>query len=316
MIKKVFAKVKKIVSDKKKMLFPSGMANKKLIMIGATAVAIFVMVGIVVVAAHCETERHSFLNKNKNGHMLKNYSVGQSSDSFVLPEDAAKSGELAIVVSDIDSAKTDIQGIATKNGGVVYSSYMAYASENIKNGSVVVQIPSANFDAAFSDLKKIGKQVIQESIKQIPTRNSIIYPQPAAESQIAKDSVANRADEIAIAPVPTYPQAVQNKGYIKIIFADYNNRKSINVGSILGVGYQGQNMRDNMWVVLAIKSIVLVVLIAIIVIVAKRIITNLQKIKRINHVAKPAVKHVVHIVKRATKTKKRVAKATVKTKKK
>jgi hypothetical protein len=280
--------------------------------------------------------------------MAKHYPVSVQSNNgneFVLPQDAAKSGEIAIVVNDLDSAKNNVQNIAVKNGGIVYDTFIAYASNKIKSGSIVIQIPKANFDATLSDLEKIGSQVVQESARQIPAANQIIYPQaqPMAETldnsgNVPKanltpnSNVTNGAAAVAtdqgvnnsvIAPTPIvmpiypYPQIAQDKGYIKVIFADYGQISNANagavseanIGNVLGVGYGGQNMRDNIWVVLAIKSIVLIVLIWVIVMIARRIIVNLQKIKR-------SKKSVTPIVKQLTKNRRRIIKMAVKVKRK
>ena len=122
------------------------------------------------------------------------------------------------------------------------------------------------------------------------------------ENSTVNSNVTNGAAAIAPAPtiMPIYPQIAQDKGYIKVIFADYgkSNDSAIatvsktNIGNMLGVGYRGQNMRDNIWVVLAIKSIVLIVLIWVIIIIAMRIIVNLQKIKRSKKSIAPIVKQV------------------------
>ena len=64
-------------------------------------------------------------------------------------------------------------------------------------------------------------------------------------------------------------------------------------------GYSGQNMRDNIWLILAIKSIFLITLLAILVVIIKRLIKNLRNKKN-----KPSV----NIVKQATKIRPRAIK--------
>ena len=331
MTKKVFTKIKIAISEKTKRMFLCGRVNKKSIIIGAIVTILIIVLGIGVLAANWKIDRYNNANLNmaRNGDITKHYPSSiqpNNGDEFVLPQDAAKSGEIAIVVNDLDSAKNNVQNIAVKNGGIVYDTFIAYASNKIKSGSIVIQIPKANFDATLSDLEKIGSQVVQESVRQIPAANQIIYPQPQPMAEVSDNSgnvpkenstvnsnVTNGAAAVAadqntnnptIAPAPTimpiYPQIAQDKGYIKVIFADYgkSNDSAIatvsktNIGNILGVGYGGQNMRENIWVVLAIKSIVLIVLIWVIVIIARRIIVNLQKIKRSKKSIAPTVKQV------------------------
>jgi len=314
MNKKSFIESEAASSEKTKKMFLRGRVSKKAIIFGAIVVILIIVIGISITAAHWKLERYSSLNATDNGRIMKNYSGLLQPDNrngFVVPQDAAKSGSIAIIVSDLDSARNSVQNIATQNGGVVYSTFIAYASSNIKSGSIVVQVPDANFDTTFDDLKKIGSQIIQESSKQIPIMNPIIYPQaqPMVESSDVsanspkEDSTTNSdvtnvtnekttttidqgTNNSTVVSVPTimpiYEQITQNKGYIEVIFADYGKRNSIagaktNIENMFGVGYGGENMRDNIWVVLAIKSIVLIALIVFIIIISKKIIINLQK---------------------------------------
>lgn len=348
MNKQIFIKSEVACEEKSKKMFFSGRASKKAIAIGAIAITIVLVVvlGLGIMVAHLKLEKYASLNVARNGRIMKNYpnSINpDNGDEFVLPQDAAKSGEIAIIVNDLDNAKNSVQNIAVQNGGVAYSTFIAYASGNIKNGSIVVQIPNANFDATLSDIEKIGSQIVQESSRQIPMINPIIYPQaqpmieasgnsvtvpkenPTANSNVASEGTAVATDQgannsvVAPAPIlmPVYPQIVQDKGYIKVIFADYGVKNNAifgttdktNIENIFGVGYGGQNMRDNIWVVLATKSIVLIVLIIVIVIIAKRIIVNLREIKRNKKTVAPVVKQVV-------KNRRRAVKLAVKAKKK
>ena len=339
MTKKFFTKIKIAPSEKTKKMFLRGRVSKKAIIIGAIIAILIIVIGIGITAVHWKLEKYSSLNATGNGHMMKNYSgfiQPDDGNGFIVPQDAAKSGKIAIIVNDLDSARNSVQNIATQNVGVVYSTFIAYASSNIKSGSIVVQIPTANFDKTFNDLKKIGSQIIQESSKQIPVINPIVYPMaenpsvslsvPEEKSTINNNvtseegavTVDHSIDNSTIAPAPTvmpiYPQIKQDKGYIEVIFADYGKMNSIagtktNIENMFGIGYGGENMRDNVWLVLAIKSIVLIVLIVFIVIISKRMIVNLQKIKQ-------SGKSVAPIVKQVTKNRRRVIKIAASTKKK
>lgn len=329
MIKKVFAKVKNVISNKRKISFLSGIASKKIIVIGATAAILIIVLGVGALVVHWKIEKYTKdnLSMARKGQITKYCPTSIQLDKgnqFVLPEDTAKSGEITIVVNDLDSAKNSVQNIATKNGGIVYNTFITYTPNDIKSGSIVVQTPITNFDVTFSDLKKIGSQVMQESSKQIHVRKPIVYPQPQPMAEIpgSPASADQNVNDSVIAPVPTvmpiYPQIVQDKGYIKVIFADYEKRSDViaktaiktavktNIANMFGFENRGLNLRENVWVVLAIKSIVLIVLICIIVIIAKRIIINLQKINRNRKT----------VVKQITKNRKRVIKIAARKKKK
>lgn len=247
-------------------------------------------------------------------------------DQFILPQDALVSGEIAVIVNDIESAKKAVTEVGEKNGGNVYSTFISYASKNLKKGSMVVQIPAGNFDKTFAELKKIGTQVIQESTQKIPA-NNFYYPM-AATATDASSSVSVQEDvdtseedqapegkpEIAIYPAPT--QLAQDKGYIKIIFADYvttgkrseRNERDNFAGSFFGQGNStSQNMKNNILIVLGVKLIFLVAAFGILVVLFKKIFKTLK-----NRKAKTAK---IHVVRQMTKTNKRVVKIATKKRK-
>jgi hypothetical protein len=254
-----------------------------------------------------------------------NYSIPVSSteiNQFALPQDASKSGELAVVVSNLDVAKKAVFDIAEKSKGNVYATFIAYASNNLKNGSIVVQVPAENFNSAFEDLKKISTNVVQESTQQISLRSPLPTPmiaeaQPAtdatavSEDETASDSqekaVPEASAEIAIYPNPVQPQTLQDKGYIRIIFVDYGkiaknddrDEKQYVGGNILGVGNQGnQDMRNNLIVIIGLKLILLVAILGLLVVIFKKIFSRI-KVRKEN-------KKRVHIVRMMPKTQKRV----------
>jgi hypothetical protein len=314
-------------------------ASKKTIIIGSLAVIVIIILGLGVLAAHWKLKQLRLGSSPLSGKSTlvtegsKNIRVypapdADSESQFVIPQDAAKSGELALAVNDLEAARNAISAVATKNSGSIYATLISYASNNIKNGSIMIQVPVTNFDSAFSDLKKVGTQVVQESTKQIPSRVMMPYPYPLsvsaansatvaaekvdttspatspatpAETNTGSPAVSN-SPASSVAPVPAsiampiyYSQPAQDKGYIKIVFVDYGQTSYLNktgnpagAASILGAGYTGQNMRNNLLVVLAVKSILLIVLIALLVILAKRIISNLKKLRK--------NKPVVHVV--------------------
>ncbi|EKE18913.1 MAG: hypothetical protein ACD_9C00200G0006 [uncultured bacterium] len=254
----------------------------------------------------------------RKGQMNKrnSYSLPVSSDAanqFVIPEDAAKSGELAIVINDIESAKEDVSEIAKQNNGVVYTTFIAYASHNIKNGSIVVQVPQENFNSVFSDLKKVGNQVVQETTQQISPKT--FYPMAAAEKTVTDDANdskevdAEEADakaEIAIYPNPT-PQA-QNKGYVRVVFVDYgfaeNNGKMIerrvDSGDIVGGNVRNNRNGSGMLAaIITIKLMLLIIILLLLSVVFKKIFHRIRRRKE---------NRKVHVVRQFSRTSKRVVK--------
>lgn len=247
-------------------------------------------------------------------------------DQFILPQDAVISGQIAIVVSDLESAKKAVTDASVKNSGNVYSTFISYASKGLRNGSMVVQVPAGNFDNAFADLKKVGTQIIQESTQQIPP-NNYYYPVAGAASDVATpastkenaDTPSNETDakpELISDPAPASKQLVQDKAYIKVIFADYGtsakkgerDEKRNFAGGFFNEGNStGQGMKNNLIIVLGVKLIFLIAVLGLMFLVFKRIF---QAVKgRKNKITK------VHVVRQMTKTQKRVVKIATKKKK-
>lgn len=74
---------------------------------------------------------------------------------------------------------------------------------------------------------------------------------------------------------------------------------------LIGCGYEGLNMRKNIFVVLAIKSILLIVLIAVMVVIGTKIFKNYKKAKKSSH----SVKQLAKTRRKAVKVKKVARKA-------
>jgi flagellar biogenesis protein FliO len=69
---------------------------------------------------------------------------------------------------------------------------------------------------------------------------------------------------------------------------------------MMGVGYTGQDLRGNPWVVLGVKSILLIALIVILIVIAKKIAQNLRKDKK--------KKRTITVVKQMPKSRPRAVK--------
>jgi flagellar basal body-associated protein FliL len=74
-----------------------------------------------------------------------------------------KNGDLDLKVNSVDDASQKISAIAKSNGGEVASSNFYQTAANLKSGTVTVKVPVANFEKAFTDLKKIATLVVRES---------------------------------------------------------------------------------------------------------------------------------------------------------
>jgi hypothetical protein len=340
MTRKIINQIKINLNEKTKKLFLYGKIINKAMLISTVGIIIFfiLMIGVGIFAAHCKNQRYASLNMARAEHNVMDITQLGENNQFILPQDAAQSGEIVIIVNDLDIAKNSVQKIATKNGGIVYSTFIAYAYNNIKTGSIIVQIPQENFDLAYFDLKGISNQVVQESSRKIPLRRPVSYPLPQSSDDVSdssdnfpeKDKLDKKSDaknendqnvngsvnSTVPTVIPRSLQIMQNKGYIKVIFADYGKKDiagatiktsiKSNIANIFGYGNKGLNMRENIWLVLAIKLIVLIILVWLILIISKRIISNLQKIKQNKNTAvRQIIKNRKRVIKIAARKKKK-----------
>lgn len=227
------------------------------------------------------------------------YPTSLDGSQFYPPQDALKSGELAITVESIENTQKQIAGIVEKNNGAVHETFIAHASDRIKNGSIVIQIPAEKFETTVSDLKNIASEIIQESTRQIPPMAAY----PMMESAISNDEVQadesgssesaslTERSEISASPRSMiYPQPafVQDKAYIKIIFVEQNRKEKVisqgyqNMmpGSIVRSDYAGLGMKNNLWIVITIKVLLLFGLLGLLIFLMKRIFKNFRSIRK------------------------------------
>ncbi|NTW27103.1 MAG: DUF4349 domain-containing protein [Candidatus Moranbacteria bacterium] len=258
-------------------------------------------------------------NADKGNYQM---SVPPTADNqFALPQDAAKSGEIAMVVNNLEAAKKAVTEVATKGNGNVYATFISYTSSSSKNGSMVVRVPMENFEMAFGDLKKVGTQVVQESTLQIAPTN--FYPMPMAvetqsidnqalQNQTVIDSSATSVSnpEMAIYQNPLPAQFAQDKGYIRVVFVDYGNETSRGggmiqgknvAGNVVGIGnFVNQEVRDNSIVIIGVKLIFLVAIFGLLIIVFKKLFQRMRR--RLEH------RRGVHVVRQMPKTHRQVVK--------
>jgi hypothetical protein len=74
-----------------------------------------------------------------------------------------KNGNLTMKVANADNAANDVASIAKINGGEVFTSNFYENTSNVKSGTITVKVPVANFEKAFSELKKVASLVVRES---------------------------------------------------------------------------------------------------------------------------------------------------------
>ena len=283
--------------------------HKKVFVVLITVIFLAIAVLSIAAAGWKMHERRSGINfgigSDGSGMMNRGggfYPSPKIDNQFIIPEDAAKSGELAIMVNDLEAAKKVVSTVAAKNGGNIYSTAISYTGSKLKNGSIVVQVPVEKFDVTFANLKTVGSKIIKESTQQIAPRNAYIMPMAAQEKVVAdQDSVSSDSATSSIEPMiyPAPQQVSQNKGYIRVIFADYG--KSNIAGNIANDNNFLQGSRG-LWVALGAKILLLLVLFVLLIVMLKRIFRNLRAARA----AKKTKTHHVHIVRQMPKTQKRV----------
>lgn len=103
-----------------------------------------------------------------------------------------KNGNLTLQVDKADESALKIAEIAKVNGGEVFSSNFHQSAEKIKNGSMVVKVPVANFEKTFEEIKKVASLVVRESTsgqdvtEQYTDLQSRLRNKQAEEQSIAK----------------------------------------------------------------------------------------------------------------------------------
>jgi len=218
------------------------------------------------------------------------YDVATCGDQnqFVVPVDAAENGELLVGVAGLDNARKRVSEIAGERGGTIYSTNLSYASNSLKRGTMVVQIPADKFGEAFEALKSVGTQILRESTQKI-TPNNFGCPMPMAQSVGAEvekvatetknsdstdkattsDSTSSSASTLS--PACLYPQTPQDKAYIKVTFVD--NKKEVVAKNNLNAGkaiQAEQEYRNRAWLAFLIKIIFVILLFVILIVLIIR----------------------------------------------
>jgi hypothetical protein len=88
--------------------------------------------------------------------------VPASSPNVPTEKKIIRNGSLDLLVKNAEDSLKKITDIASLNGGFIESSYIYEVSEGVKSGSVVLRVPSKNFDTTISALKQIAVKVQRE----------------------------------------------------------------------------------------------------------------------------------------------------------
>ena len=273
----------------------------KVLVIVLVAVALFILIG-------------SFLKKEANGawpmrdrdEKRLDFSSQNPADQYVFPYDANETGKLAIKVNNLDDATGKIKEIAGKqNGEVVYYEINGATSE-MRNGTMVVKVPSGNFQQSFSELKNVANLVVQESItkgQNIPQVCPMAATQPA---NIATDAQGTTVkSDMAIYPLPTpCSEFKQNEfSYIKVIFvADEKNKERMVITGLKNLGIV-------ILVVVAVKILVTLFLIGFLIYLIMRFFRHIAGCHSCKHKKEEVFKREVE-----TKPLRKISKVAVKRK--
>lgn len=84
------------------------------------------------------------------------------SSTNIIDKKIIKTGNLSLKVEKTDTAAESITNIARLNKGEVSDSNFYDSGRGTKSGSITVRVPFQNFDAVFSEIKKVSSQVISE----------------------------------------------------------------------------------------------------------------------------------------------------------
>lgn len=95
--------------------------------------------------------------------MMEPVAIDNGAVELTTDKKIIKNGSLDLKVSSADDASRKISDIAKNNGGEVFSSNFYQTAKKVKSGTITVKVPVANFEKAFSELKKVATLVVRES---------------------------------------------------------------------------------------------------------------------------------------------------------
>ena len=248
-------------------------------------------------------------------------------NQFIVPADAAENGELLVSMNNLDNARKRVSEIAGESGGLVYSTNLNYTAGSFKRGAIVVQVPAEQFGKTFEELKSVGTQILHESTQKVSSNGIGSCPMPMTQNVGAEvensvtevkntDSVdktvtsnSSGSSAIAVGPACIYPQMIQNKAYIKVIFID--NKKEIVAKNDLTEGkvvQEEQEYRNMAWLAFLIKIIFVLLLfvVAVALIVRSfRLVRHARRERKNKSVPGVATRQLIKSRKVVVKTKKK-----------
>lgn len=304
--------------------------NKKVIIFSGVLLSVIALVSIVIGVF----SMHQKLSWREEGRvkMMRQrnmmYFVPQSGDEknqFTVPQDAARTAEIAMVVGNLENVKKNIAALANENGGNIHASYVSYTSNDIKNGSMVIQIPENNFDKTFAALHSLGLQIVEESTQKVerpvyyPMQN--IGPQDLEKTQLSeqqaeKNSANASGSSLEAQGSPEAPKAIfpqpRNNAYIRVIFVDYgypdNASVQRNYGYFNMMNGEGTSitMSKKLIIALAIKILLLAALIGVLIHLFRRNFHALRKARK-EHKEKNSTRQIIKTRPRIVKIQKRTS---------
>src|SRR3989344_8164480 len=81
------------------------------------------------------------------------------SDAKGTDRKVVKSGNLSLLVTDVESSASAVQNLAVRLGGFTSDARVWEVSAGMKSGSVTIRVPAARFGEATDEIKKIAAKV-------------------------------------------------------------------------------------------------------------------------------------------------------------
>jgi hypothetical protein len=151
-----------------------------------------------------------------------------------------KTGQLDLVVSDIDAAVGDAQKAIVGLGGSVDASN-ASGSGNDATASITYRVPAAKWDEAIADLRKIGSKVLSLQTTATDVTTQVIDLDARIDNlqktEAALQSIMTRATAVADV-LAVENQLSQTEGQIEELTAERDHLKDQAAMSTLTVSFQ------------------------------------------------------------------------------
>jgi hypothetical protein len=111
-----------------------------------------------------------------------------------------KNGNITAKVDNAEETAKNISELATRYEGFVQSSNIYESSTGAKSGTIIIRIPVAKFEAAFSEIKTFATQVVSESVSGQDVTEEYIDIQSRIKNKRAEEEqyldILNQADTV------------------------------------------------------------------------------------------------------------------------